>query len=195
MKYPVELDGEVVNDTTPIWTKSPTELKDEDYRNFYHKAFPLAGDDPLFWIHMNVDFPFKLKGVLFFPKLRRESEIGSQGEVKLFCNQVYVADNCKELMPEFLTLLRGAIDCPDLPLNVSRSALQKDPQAQKISQHILKKVADRIVGMAKTEKEDFEKYWDDINPIIKFGMIREPKFYEKVIEVTAQKWERGVSHF
>lgn len=180
IKYPIELNGIQINDPTPIWTKSPTELNDDDYKAFFQRLFPLA-PEPLFWIHLNVDYPFKLRGVLYFPKLQHELD-ASQGQVKLFCNQVYVADNCKELVPEFLTLLKGAIDCPDLPLNVSRSYLQKDAQTQLISQHITKKVADRLTGMARTEREVYEKYWDDIHPFVKFGMMRDNKFYERMSE-------------
>lgn len=182
MSYPIELEGKQVNDTRPIWTRSATELNDKDYLDFFHKMFPFS-PDPLFWIHLNVDFPFKLKGVLYFPKLKHELD-ASQGEVKLFCNQVFVADNCKELVPEFLTLLKGAIDCPDLPLNVSRSNLQNEPQVRKISQHILKKVGDRLLGLAKNERQEYEKFWSDIAPFIKFGMLKESAFYERMIEHT-----------
>jgi molecular chaperone HtpG len=180
IRYPIELAGNVVNDPNPIWTKSPSQLTDKDYLDFFHKVFP-GSPDPLFWIHLNVDHPFNLKGVLYFPKVRHEFD-ATQGQVKLFCNQVFVADNCKELTPEFLTLLKGVIDCPDLPLNVSRSYLQTDPTVRKISEHIVKKVADRLTGMAKTELESFKKYWDDIHPFVKFGMLRDSKFYDRMIE-------------
>jgi molecular chaperone HtpG len=178
IRYPVMLDGEMVNDPKPIWTRSPSELSDKDYTDFFHKVFP-GSPDPLFWIHLNLDYPFHLKGVLFFPKLKHELD-ASQGQVKLFCNQVYVADNTPELIPEFLTLLKGVIDCPDLPLNVSRSYLQNDPTVRKISEHITKKVADKLSGMAKTDREVYEKYWDDISPFVKFGMMRDPKFMERM---------------
>lgn len=180
IRYPIQLAGEQVNDPIPLWTKSPSELKDEQYKEFFHKLFPTAAD-PLFWIHLNVDYPFKLKGILFFPRLQHELD-ASQGEVKLYSNQVYVADNPKELIPEFLTLLKGAIDCPDLPLNVSRSFLQNDPQVRTIRDHITKKVADKLTGMAKNEKETFEKYWDDIHAFIKYGMLRDHKFYERMVD-------------
>jgi len=180
IRYPIHLAGEQVNDPIPLWTKSPSELKDEQYKEFFHKLFPTAAD-PLFWIHLNVDYPFKLKGILFFPRLQHELD-ASQGEVKLYSNQVYVADNPKELIPEFLTLLKGAIDCPDLPLNVSRSFLQNDPQVRTIRDHITKKVADKLTGMAKNEKETFEKYWDDIHAFIKYGMLRDHKFYERMVD-------------
>ena len=180
IRYPIEIGGAVVNDPNPIWTKSQSQLTDKDYLDFFHKVFP-GSPDPLFWIHLNVDHPFNLKGVLYFPKVRHEFE-ASQGQVKLYCNQVFVADNCKELIPEFLTLLKGVIDCPDLPLNVSRSYLQSDPTVRKISEHIIKKVADKLTGMSKTELDSFKKYWDDIHPFIKFGMLRDSKFYDRMIE-------------
>ena len=180
IRYPIKLadNGEVLNETRPLWTRSPTELNDKDYIDFFQKLFP-GSPDPLFWIHLNVDYPFNLKGVLYFPKLKHELD-ASQGEVKLYCNQVYVADNTKELIPEFLTLLKGVIDCPDLPLNVSRSYLQNDPTVRKISEHITKKVADKLSGMAKTERENYAKFWDDIHPFIKFGMLRDHKFFERM---------------
>jgi molecular chaperone HtpG len=180
IKFPIELEGEVINDPTPIWTKSPSSLSDKDYKDFFNKVFPYQ-PEPLFWIHLNVDHPFNLKGVLFFPKIRHELE-ASQGQVKLFCNQVFVADNCKELIPEFLTLLKGVIDCPDLPLNVSRSYLQNDPTVQRISEHIIKKVADKLTGMAKTELDTYKKYWDDIQPFVKFGMLKDQKFYDRMAD-------------
>lgn len=180
IKYPIELAGSVVNEPNPLWTKSPSTLNDKDYIDFFNKVFPYQ-PEPLFWIHLNMDHPFNLKGVLYFPKIRHELE-ASQGQVKLYCNQVFVADNCKELIPEFLTLLKGAIDCPDLPLNVSRSYLQTDPTVQKISEHIIKKVADKLAGMAKTDLDTYKKYWDDIQPFVKFGMLKDQKFYDKMIE-------------
>ena len=178
IRYPIHLGEKVVNDPQPIWTRAPSELKDEDYVGFFQKLFPMS-PEPLFWIHLNLDYPFNLKGVLYFPKLKHELD-ASQGEVKLYCNQVYVADNTKELIPEFLTLLKGVIDCPDLPLNVSRSYLQNDPTVRKISEHITKKVADKIAGLAKTDQEQYEKFWDDIQPFVKFGMMRDHKFFERV---------------
>lgn len=188
-KFPIELSGKVVNDPQPIWSKSPSQLTEKDYIDFFHKLFPMS-PDPLFWIHLNVDHPFKLSGILYFPKLKHELD-ASQGEVKLYCNQVYVADNAKELIPEFLTLLKGAVDCPDLPLNVSRSALQKDPQAQLISQHIVKKVADKLTGMAKNEDEAFKKFWPDIAPFVKYGMMREHKFAERMLDHVIFKTTEG----
>lgn len=180
IKVPIYLHGELVNDPRPLWTRSPSELEDKDYVEFYHKLFG-SGKDPLFWIHLNVDYPFKLRGVLYFPQLKHELD-AAQGEVKLYCNQVYVADNPKELIPDFLALLKGVVDCADLPLNVSRSYLQNDPQARKIREHIVKKVADRLSGMAKNERETYVKFWDDIHPFVKFGMMRDNKFYDRMKE-------------
>ena len=178
VRYPIAIGGEIVNDPRPLWTRSPSELSDEDYLKFFHELFPGA-PEPLFWIHLNVDYPFNLRGILYFPRLAHELD-ASQGEVKLYCNQVYVADNTKELIPEFLTLLKGVIDCPDLPLNVSRSYLQTDPTVRKISEHITKKVSDKLAGMAKTERETFDKYWEDIHPFVKFGMMRDQKFFDRL---------------
>jgi molecular chaperone HtpG len=189
IKFPIELAGEVINDPEPLWTKSPNQLKDEDYLAFFHKLFPLAAD-PLFWIHLNVDHPFKLKGILYFPKLQHEMD-AAQGDVKMYCNQVFVAENSKELLPEWLTLLKGAIDCPELPLNVSRSYLQNDPEVKKISGHIIKKVADKLTGLAKTDRENFEKCWDDIHGFVKFGMLRDETFYDRMIEHVIFKSSTG----
>jgi molecular chaperone HtpG len=189
IRYPISMDGEDINEPTPLWTKNASSLKDEDYLEFFRKNFP-GNPDPLFWIHLNLDYPFALKGILYFPKIQHELD-ASQGEVKLFCNQVYVADNSKELIPEFLTLLKGAIDCPDLPLNVSRSYLQTDPTVMKISEHITKKVADKLAGMAKTDRENYEKYWGDIHPFVKFGMMRDKKFYDRMIPHLIYKSSKG----
>lgn len=189
IRYPIELEGKVVNDPKPLWTKAPSTLNDKDYLDFFHQLFP-GSPDPLFWIHLNVDHPFNLKGVLYFPKLAHELD-ASQGEIKLYCNQVYVADNIKELIPEFLTLLKGVVDCPDMPLNVSRSYLQNDPVARKISEHITKKVADKLTGLAKTERESYQKYWEDIHPFVKFGMLRDHKFAEKLQDHVIFKTSSG----
>lgn len=167
-----------VNDTQPLWLKNPSECTDEEYKKFYHKVFT-DFNDPLFWIHLNVDYPFNLKGILYFPKLTENPE-SIQGQIKLFNNQVFVADNIKEVIPEFLMLLKGVIDCPDMPLNVSRSFLQNDRTVSKISAHITKKVADRLTSMAKNEKEQYEKYWDDINVFVKYGCLRDVKFDERM---------------
>lgn len=174
-KRPVSL-----SDTHPLWTKHPNECSDEDYRSFYRKVF-LDYKEPLFWIHLNMDYPFNLKGILYFPKINTEYD-SIEGTIKLYNNQVFIADNIKEVIPEFLMLLKGVIDCPDLPLNVSRSALQNDGFVQKISEYITKKVADKLTGMCKTDRESYEKYWDDISPFIKFGCIKDQKFSEKMMD-------------
>ncbi len=178
---PEDKEAEPINDTNPLWLKSPSECNDEDYKEFYHKVF-FDMNDPLFWIHLNVDFPFNLKGILYFPKLNHEFQT-LEGEIKLYNNQVFIADNIKEVIPEYLMLLKGVIDCPDLPLNVSRSFLQNDGYVSKVSNHITKKVADKLCSMYKTEKENLQKYWDDINPFIKYGCMRDEKFYERVKDI------------
>ena len=167
-----------INDTTPLWSKHPNECTEEEYKEFYRKVF-MDYREPLFWIHLNMDYPFNLKGILYFPKINLEVE-NAEGKIKLYNNQVFVADNIKEVIPEFLLLLKGVIDCPDLPLNVSRSALQNDGFVKKISDYITKKVADKLSGMCKTDKENYEKYWDDISPFIKYGCLRDDKFNEKM---------------
>ncbi|MFQ6931776.1 molecular chaperone HtpG [Eubacterium sp.] len=167
-----------ISDTTPLWTKHPNECSDEEYKAFYHKIF-MDYKEPLFWIHLNMDYPFNLKGILYFPKINTEYE-SIEGTIKLYNNQVFIADNIKEVIPEFLMLLKGVIDCPDLPLNVSRSALQNDGFVKKISDYITKKVADKLSGMCKTDKENYEKYWDDISPFIKFGCLKDEKFCDKM---------------
>ncbi|MCR4741080.1 MAG: molecular chaperone HtpG [Lachnospiraceae bacterium] len=169
-----------VNDTKPLWTKHPNDCTKEEYLEFYRKVF-LDYKEPLFWIHLNMDYPFNLKGILYFPKINMEYE-SIEGTIKLYNNQVFIADNIKEVIPEFLMLLKGVIDCPDLPLNVSRSALQNDGFVKKISDYISKKVADKLSGMCKTEKEEYEKYWDDISPFIKFGCLKDDKFCEKMTD-------------
>ena len=173
VKRPVSL-----SDTKPLWIKHPNECSEDEYKEFYRKVFR-DYKEPLFWIHLNMDYPFNLKGILYFPKINLEFE-SAEGVIKLYNNQVFVADNIKEVIPEFLMLLKGVIDCPDLPLNVSRSALQNDGFVRKISDYITKKVADKLSGMCKTEKESYEKYWDDIAPFIKFGCLKDEKFCEKM---------------
>ncbi len=173
VKRPVPL-----NDTNPLWLKNPNDCTDEDYKAFYRKVF-LDYREPLFWIHLNMDYPFNLKGILYFPKINTEYD-SIEGTIKLYNNQVFIADNIKEVIPEFLMLLKGVIDCPDLPLNVSRSALQNDGFVKKISEYITKKVADKLIGMCKTDKENYEKYWDDISPFIKFGCLKDTKFCDKI---------------
>ena len=172
-KRPVPL-----NDTTPLWIKHPNECEKDDYIEFYRKVF-MDYKEPLFWIHLNMDYPFNLKGILYFPKINTEYD-SVEGKIKLYNNQVFIADNIKEVIPEFLMVLKGVIDCPDLPLNVSRSALQNDGFVNKISDYISKKVADKLTGMCKTDKESYEKYWDDISPFIKFGCLKDTKFCDKM---------------
>ncbi|WP_343210482.1 molecular chaperone HtpG [Anaerolentibacter hominis] len=172
-KRPVSL-----NDTNPLWTKHPNDCTEDDYKEFYRKVFH-DYKEPLFWIHLNMDYPFNLKGILYFPKINIEYE-SIEGTIKLYNNQVFIADNIKEVIPEFLLLLKGVIDCPDLPLNVSRSALQNDGFVKKISDYITKKVADKLTGLCKTERESYEKYWDDICPFIKFGCLKDEKFYDRM---------------
>ncbi len=179
-KLKINKRPELLNDTTPLWTKNPSECEKEDYLAFYRKVFN-DYKEPLFWIHLNMDYPFNLKGILYFPKINTEYE-SIEGTIKLYNNQVFIADNIKEVIPEFLLLLKGVIDCPDLPLNVSRSALQNDGFVKKISDYITKKVADKLSGMCKTQKEEYEKYWDDISPFIKFGCLKDDKFCEKMTD-------------
>ena len=167
-----------ISDTHPLWAKHPNECTEEEYKTFYRKVFN-DYREPLFWIHLNMDYPFNLKGILYFPKVNLEYE-NVEGMIKLYNNQVFIADNIKEVIPEFLMLLKGVIDCPDLPLNVSRSALQNDGFVKKISDYITKKVADKLSGMCKTDRENYEKYWDDISPFIKFGCLKDEKFKEKI---------------
>ena len=174
-----------ISDIHPLWTKQPNECSDEEYREFYRKVF-LDYKEPLFWIHLNMDYPFNLKGILYFPKINTEYD-SIEGTIKLYNNQVFIADNIKEVIPEFLMLLKGVIDCPDLPLNVSRSALQNDGFVKKISEYISKKVADKLSGMCKTDRENYEKYWDDISPFIKFGCIKDSKFSDKMMDYILYK--------
>ena len=177
-KYKILRRPVALNDTNPLWNKHPNECTEEQYKDFYRKVFR-DYKEPLFWIHLNMDYPFNLKGILYFPKINMEYE-SIEGTIKLYNNQVFIADNIKEVIPEFLMLLKGVIDCPDLPLNVSRSALQNDGFVKKISDYITKKVADKLSGMCKTDRETYEKYWDDIAPFIKFGCLKDEKFAEKM---------------
>lgn len=178
-----------LNDTHPLWNKAPKDCTEEEYKEFYKKVFH-DFNDPLFWIHLNMDYPFNLKGILYFPKLKHEFET-SEGQIKLYYNQVFVADNIKEVIPDFMMLLKGVLDCPDLPLNVSRSFLQNDGYVSKISSHITRKVADKLAALFENERDNFNKYWDDINPFVKYGCIREPKFYEKVKDIVIYKTVNG----
>ncbi len=177
-RYKINKRPELINDPHPLWTRHPNDCSDEDYKDFFRKVFH-DYKEPLFWIHLNMDYPFNLKGILYFPRINSEYE-SLDGVIKLYNNQVFIADNIKEVIPEFLMLLKGVIDCPDLPLNVSRSALQNDGFVRKISDYITKKVADKLSGMYKTDRENYEKYWDDINPFIKYGCIKDEKFAEKM---------------
>lgn len=186
LKNEKEVEGEEaevkpLNDTHPLWMKNPKDCTDEEYKEFYKKVF-MDFNDPLFWIHLNVDYPFNLKGILYFPKLKNEFEY-SEGQIKLYNNQVFVADNIKEVIPEFLLLLKGVIDCSDLPLNVSRSFLQKDKNVIKISNHISTKVADKLTQLFNYERENYNGFWNDINPFIKYGCLRDTSFYEKVKDI------------
>ena len=178
-----------LNDTHPLWLKNPRDCTDEEYKSFYTKVFH-DFNEPLFWIHLNMDYPFNLKGILFFPKLKHEFET-IEGQIKLYYNQVFVADNIKEVIPEFLMLLKGVIDCPALPLNVSRSFLQNDGYVSKISSHITKKVGDKLVSVYENERENYTKYWDDINPFVKYGCLRETKFFDRVKDIVIYKSTNG----
>lgn len=180
---------EPLNDTKPLWLKNPKDCSDEEYKKFYTQVFH-DFNEPLFWIHLNMDYPFNLKGILYFPKLKHEFET-MEGQIKLYYNQVFVADNIKEVIPEFLLLLKGVLDCPDLPLNVSRSFLQNDGYVNKISTHITKKVADKLVSLFENDRENYNKYWDDINPFVKYGCIREDKFYDRVKDILIFKSTKG----
>jgi molecular chaperone HtpG len=189
-KVKIKKRPELLNETQPLWAKHPNECTREEYLEFYRKVFQ-DYKEPLFWIHLNMDYPFNMKGILYFPKINMEYE-SIEGTIKLYNNQVFIADNIKEVIPEFLLLLKGVIDCPDLPLNVSRSALQNDGFVKKISEYITKKVADKLSGMCKTEKEEYEKYWDDISPFIKFGCLKDDKFCEKMTDYILFKNLDGV---
>ena len=171
-----------LNDTMPLYLKDPKECTEEEYKNFYRETF-MDFNEPLFWIHLNMDYPFRLKGILYFPQVKKQQVQLEKAQVKLYCNQVFIADNIKEVIPEFLMLLNGVIDCPDIPLNVSRSFLQNDKQVQKISKHITKKVADKLIALFKNDREQYEKCWKDISTFIKFGCMKEEEFYEKVKDV------------
>ena len=185
----LEKEPQQVNDTSPLWLKKPSECTEEEYRAFYHKVFHDL-EEPLFWIHLNAEYPFNLKGILYFPKIRNEFS-ASEGQVKLYSNQVFVADNIKEIIPEFLLLLKGVVDCPDLPLNVSRSFLQNDGYVKKLSGYITRKVADRLTTEFNTHREDYQRYWDDIHPFVKYGCIRDEKFYDRVKDVILFKTTDG----
>ena len=192
MATPIYLnkDEQPVNDTHPLWLKNPSECTEEEYKEFYTKVFH-EYEAPLFWVHLNVDYPFNLKGILYFPKLRTDFGGVNEGQIKMFSGQVFVADNIKEVIPEFLTLLKGVIDCPDLPLNVSRSFLQNDGYVKKLSAYITRKVADKLTGMFNTERETYQKYWDDINPFIKYGCMKDESFYDRMKDTLLYKLTDG----
>ena len=192
MATPIYLnkDEQPVNDTHPLWLKNPSECTEEEYKEFYTKVFH-EYEAPLFWVHLNVDYPFNLKGILYFPKLRTDFGGVNEGQIKMFSGQVFVADNIKEVIPEFLTLLKGVIDCPDLPLNVSRSFLQNDGYVKKLSAYITRKVADKLIGMFNTERETYQKYWDDINPFIKYGCMKDESFYDRMKDTLLYKLTDG----
>ena len=192
MATPIYLnkDEQPINDTHPLWLKKPSECTDEEYKEFYTKVFH-EYEAPLFWVHLNVDYPFNLKGILYFPKLRTDFGGVNEGQIKMFSGQVFVADNIKEVIPEFLTLLKGVIDCPDLPLNVSRSFLQNDGYVKKLSAYITRKVADKLTGMFNTERETYQKYWDDINPFIKYGCMKDESFYDRMKDTLLYKLTDG----
>ncbi len=174
----ITLEGEEINDKNPLWTKSASEISDDEYKDFYRKLYPFS-DEPLFWIHLNIDYPFNLKGIVYFPRLNNEFDV-TKSHINLYCSQVFVSDNTPELIPEFLTPLQGCLDAPDLPLNVSRSYLQNEPQVRKIREVISNRVASKIVDLAKKDREAFEPIWEDIHTFVKYGMMREDKFYDKV---------------
>ena len=183
---PKDGENKPINDTTPLYLKDPKDCTEEEYKNFYRDTF-MDFNEPLFWIHLNMDYPFQLKGILYFPQVKKQQVQLEKGQVKLYCNQVFIADNIKEVIPEFLMLLNGVIDCPDIPLNVSRSFLQNDKQVQKISKHITKKVADKLTGLFNNDREHYEKCWKDIATFIKFGCLKEDDFYEKVQNILIYK--------
>lgn len=185
LPFPIYLEKKQINTTPPLWLKSPSECSDKEYLDFYRKLHPFE-PDPLFWIHLQVDYPFHLQGILYFPKITKQFDF-SKSKIQLFCNRVYVSDNCKDLLPDYLTMLRGAIDSPDIPLNVSRSYLQMDRKVRQLGSHISKKVADRLKSLYQTQKEKFFEVWNDIEPIVKFGVLQDEKFYEKVKDILLWK--------
>jgi len=185
MPFPIELNGQALGNQEPLWTKNPVDCTDKEYLSFYRKLFPLD-PEPMFWIHLNVDFPFNLKGILYFPKLHRRFD-ASESAIKLFCNRVFVSDNCKDILPDYLMILRGAIDSPDIPLNVSRSYLQVDKNVKQLSAHISKKISDRLNQLYKTDREKFISFWPDVEMIVKLGLLQDEKFYDRVKDVLIWK--------
>ncbi len=185
LPFPIYLDGQQINTKEPLWIKPPSECTEKDYIDFYHRLYPME-EDPLFWVHLNVDYPFHLKGILYFPKMRRDFDIG-KNSVRLFSNRVFVSDNCKDVIPEYLMVLRGVIDSPDIPLNVSRSYLQMDKTVRQLATHISKKVSDSLITLYKNNRERFIKSWDDVSTVIKLGAIQDEKFYDRVKEILIWK--------
>ena len=178
-------EDNVINQTTPLWNRKPSELKDEDYKKFYQELYPMA-DEPLFWIHLNVDYPFNLTGILYFPKIKSNIEL-QRNKIQLYCNQVYVTDSVEGIVPDFLTLLHGVIDSPDIPLNVSRSYLQSDSNVKKISTYITKKVSDRLQSIFKNDRKDFEEKWDNLKIFINYGMLTQEDFYDKANKILSDE--------
>lgn len=189
MPYPIDLSGKELGNQLPLWMKAPSECEEKDYLEFFRKMFPME-QDPLFWIHLNVDYPFNLKGILFFPKLHRRFD-ANESTIKLFCNRVFVSDNCKDILPDYLTIMKGAIDSPDIPLNVSRSYLQVDQNVKQLSQHISKKISDKLMSLYKTDREKFISSWPDVEMIVKLGVLQDPKFYDRVKEGLIWKNSQG----
>ncbi|HSX25898.1 MAG TPA: molecular chaperone HtpG [Chlamydiales bacterium] len=189
MPFPIELNGKAIGNKEPLWLKSPTECAEKEYLDFYRQLFPLD-PDPIFWIHLNVDYPFKLKGILFFPKIHRRFD-ANESAIKLFCNRVFVSDNCKEILPDYLMVLRGAIDSPDIPLNVSRSYLQVDKNVRQLSSHISKKVSDRLSQLYKTDREKYIEAWSELEMIVKLGLLQDEKFYDRVKDILIWKNSEG----
>ena len=191
LPFPIHLEDKKINTQVPLWLKNPTECTDKEYLDFFHKLYPFEAD-PLFWVHLNVDYPFNLKGILYFPKTTKQFDF-SKSKIHLYCNRVFVSDNCKDLLPDYLTILKGALDSPDIPLNVSRSYLQMDRKVKQLGTHVAKKVADRLKTLYRNDKETFTKNWKDLEPIIKYGILQDEKFYEKVKEVLV--WQDTDNNF
>lgn len=189
MPFPIDLNGQAINNKAPLWMKSPSDCTENEYLEFYRQLFPMDMD-PLFWIHLNVDYPFHLQGILFFPKIHRRFD-SNESTIKLFCNRVFVSDNCKEILPDYLTILRGAIDSPDIPLNVSRSYLQVDQNVKQLSSHISKKISDRLTQLYKTDKDKYIAAWSDVEMIVKLGILQDEKFYDRIKDVLIWKTSEG----
>lgn len=189
LPYPVSLDGKIINETPPLWMRSSNDVSDKEYIDFYHKLYPFEGD-PLFWIHLNVDYPFNLKGILYFPKIAKDVDLRKE-TIRLFCNRVFVSDNCNDILPDYLTILRGALDSPDIPLNVSRSSLQLDKTVRQLGSHISKKISDKLASLYQSDRDKFLSFWEDIELIIKYGALQDEKFYERVKDFLIFKTNQG----